>query len=242
MEILAFEDRPDLLDAYREALGNSWPEFMLHDPVSGTHHDRAVRMFGAFDLLLIDGPKVLANAWAVPMAWDGTAPDLPEGYDGALVRAVDGHESETVPTTLCVMYAKVVETHASRGLAGQILAGMRDAALEAGLQHVVVPVRPTFKHRYPLQSMDEYASWRRPDGTSTDPWIRAHERMGARILGVAKRSMVIPGSFAEWETWTGLTFHSTGDYIVPDALAPVHADSATGTATYIEDNLWMQHA
>ena len=242
MELVRYSERPDLVDAYRSALGETWPEFLRHDPISIAFHDRGVRLFPEFDLLLIEGDEVLANAWAAPMTWDGSVPDLPDGYDGALVRAVEGHDAGTAPTTLCVMYVKVAKTHGSRGLAGRILAGMRDAAADAGLDHVVVPVRPTSKHRYPLQSMEEYASWRRPDETSIDPWIRTHERMGAKMLGVAKRSMVIPGTTAEWERWTGLTFPSTGDYVVPEALSPVHADHDAGTATYVEDNLWMQHA
>lgn len=63
---------------------------------------------------------------------------------------------------------------------------------------MVAPIRPTWKHRYPLVPMSEYATWVRDDGLSIDPWIRAHQRMGARILTVAANSMVIPGTVAEW--------------------------------------------
>lgn len=54
--------------------------------------------------------------------------------------------------------------------------------------------------------------------------------------------MVIPGTAAEWEKWTGLSFRSTGDYIVPDALGPVQFNRDADTGTYAEENLWMQHA
>ena len=241
VEIVRYDARPDLLAAYREALGGGWPEFVFHDPVSKLHHDRVSRAFPEFDLLLLEGDEVLAGAWAVPIAWDGSVADLPDGYDGALIRTTDGLDRHIEPTTLCVMAAAVAKDSASRGLAGRILGGLLDAAEEAGLEHVVVPVRPTLKHRYPLQSMAEYATWRRADGMALDPWIRTHERMGARILGVARRSMVIPGTVAEWEAWTGLAFPATGDYVVPEALAPVHVDLEQDLATYIEDNLWMQH-
>jgi hypothetical protein len=242
VEIVRYDEHPELQSAYHAAFDETWPVFLYHDPISGAHHNRAVKLLSAFDLLLRDGDDVLASAWGAPMAWDGSLHDLPEGYDGALVRAIVGYDAGITPSTLCVMYAKVSETHASRGLAGQMLTGMRDAAAAAGLRHLVVPVRPTTKHRYPLQTMAEYASWRREDGTSIDPWIRTHERLGARILGVARRSMVIPGTVAEWENWTGLAFPATGDYVVPEALAPVHIDRDADTGTYVEDNLWMQHA
>lgn len=66
--------------------------------------------------------------------------------------------------------------------------------------------------------------------------------MGARILGVADRSMVIPGTAADWEAWTGLPFPATGDDVVPRALGPVHFDREADLGTYVEENLWMQHA
>jgi hypothetical protein len=242
VDIVQYDEHPELLDAYQAEFDGIWPAFLYHDPVSGAHHGRAVTLFSAFDLLLRDGEEVLASAWGMPMAWDGSTEDLPDGYDGALVRALEGYDAGIAPSTLCVGYVKVSKTHASRGLASRILTGMRDAATAAGLVHVVVPVRPTEKHRYPLQSMEEYVSWRREDGSSVDPWIRTHERMGARILGVARRSMVIPGTIAQWENWTDLSFPATGDYVVPEALSPVHFDLDADTGTYVEDNLWMQHS
>jgi hypothetical protein len=140
------------------------------------------------------------------------------------------------------MAAAVAEGATARGLAGAVLAGLRERALVARLEHVVVPVRPTLKHRYPLVPMLEYSMWRRPDGASIDPWIRTHERMGAAIIGVAARSMVIEGSVAEWEDWTGMAFPVTGDYVVPDALGLVQIDRLLDRGTYVEENLWMQHA
>jgi hypothetical protein len=241
MRIVTDRHRPEFEDAHQTAFGETWPEFMYHDAVSIAHHGRAVRLFSDFDLLLVDGGDVLATAWAVPMSWDGSPADLPDGYDGALVRALDGHDSGAAPSTLCVMYAKVAAPHAAKGLAARVLTGMRDAALAAGLSHVVVPVRPTLKHLYPLQSMDEYSRWRREDGTSIDPWIRTHERMGAEIVGVARRSMVISGTVAEWESWMGLPLPASGEYVIDGALSPVRVDRDRDVAAYVEDNLWMQH-
>lgn len=89
--------------------------------------------------------------------------------------------------------------------------------------------------------MKEYASWVRDDGLSIDPWIRTHQRMGARILAVAPNSMVIPGTVAEWESWADMSFPASGSYVVPDALNLLEVDRETDTAVYREENLWMQH-
>jgi len=176
------------------------------------------------------------------MRWDGTIADLPDGYDGALVRAVEGHESGLAPTTLCIMAAAVHRDHAARGLAGVVLAALRDRAEDAGLAHVVAPLRPTLKARYPTTSMSTFARWTRvEDGLSIDPWIRTHQRMGATILAPAPRSMVITGTVAEWESWTGMLFPESGRYVVPDALGTVGIDREHDVGTYVEDNLWVQH-
>ena len=61
---------------------------------------------------------------------------------------------------------------------------MRTAAVRAGLDALLAPVRPTLKERYPLTPTERYLSWRRDDGQLFDPWLRVHERLGAEILGV----------------------------------------------------------
>jgi hypothetical protein len=109
--------------------------------------------------------------------------------------------------------------------------------MASGLAQVVAPLRPTWKSGYPQVSMAEYATWVRDDGLSIDPWIRTHQRMGARILRPAPDSMVIPGTVAQWETWAGMPFPATGEYVVPDALNLVHVDREHDRAVYREENL-----
>jgi hypothetical protein len=53
--------------------------------------------------------------------------------------------------------------------------------------------------------------------------------------------MVITGTVAEWEEWTGMAFPESGPYIVSDALDPVDIDQEQNRGTYKETNLWMQH-
>jgi hypothetical protein len=65
--------------------------------------------------------------------------------------------------------------------------------------------------------------------------------MGAKILAPASPSMMISGTVAEWESWTGMVFPESGRYIVPGALGPVDINRALDTGTYLEENLWVQH-
>lgn len=241
MEVVTSGDRPELEDQTRAAFRGEWPEFIFHDPVSAEHIGRVSEYFPHYDILLLDDGEVVAGGWGVPIAWDGSIASLPDGYDGALVSAVTGHENGVAPDTLSVMAAAVKNGRQGRGLAGSVLTALRERAVGSGLHRVIAPVRPTLKRRYPLTAMADFAGWARPDGLHLDPWIRTHQRLGASILGPAPRSMVITGSVAEWEDWAGMAFPQTGRYVVPDALDLVDIDRERDRGTYAETNLWMRH-
>jgi hypothetical protein len=81
----------------------------------------------------------------------------------------------------------------------------------------------------------------RADGLPQDAWVRAHVRLGARIVKVAPCSMTVSGTLAEWSRWTGLPFDQGGEVVVPGTLSPVHVSREQDHAVYIEPNLWMHH-
>jgi hypothetical protein len=101
-------------------------------------------------------------------------------------------------------------------------------------------VRPTWKERYPLTPIERYAAWRRADGLLFDPWLRTHERLGARVLRAEPESLRITGSVAEWEEWTGISFPEDGEYVFPGGLATLRV--VDGVGSYWEPNVWMEHA
>jgi GNAT superfamily N-acetyltransferase len=242
IEIVTTADRHDLDDQARAALRGVWPEFIFHDPLVPEYIERVEAYFPRYDVLLLAHGEVVAGGWGVPILWNGTAAALPDGgYDGAMVRAVEGHENLVEPDTLCVMAAAVKPGHQGTGLAGQVLTAQRERAASGGLRRVIAPVRPALKARYPLTPMSQFARWARGDGLHLDPWIRTHQRLGARILRPAPRSMLITGTVAEWEDWAKMAFPQTGRYVVPDALDLVRIDRAADRGTYAETNLWMRH-
>ena len=243
LRVVTNADRRDLGEQLAAVFRPVWPEFIFHGPVDAEYISRVESYFERYDVLLLDdGDQILTGGWGVPIRWDGTAGDLPAGYDDAMVRAVTGHEASVPPDTLCIMAAAVRPGHRGTGLAGKALAALRERAASAGLQRVIAPVRPTLKSRYPLTPMENFARWTRPDGLHLDPWVRAHQRLGASILGPAPRSMTITGTVAEWEDWAQMSFPETAGYVVPDALGLVQIDCEHDRGTYVEANLWMRHA
>ncbi|SEG95134.1 hypothetical protein SAMN05216223_13227 [Actinacidiphila yanglinensis] len=237
-----FDDRPDLRAQAEEIFSAGWPEFIFHDPAADRQMDRVRAWFGELNLLLVDGAdRIVAGGWGVPVSWDGTLDDLPGGYDDALLRAVGLHEAGGRADTLVIAAAQVRADLQGRGLAREMLGLLASAGEHAGLERVIAPVRPTSKARYPLTPMTEFMTWTRRDGAPLDPWLRTHQRMGARMLCAAERSMTMEGSVTEWEKWAGFALPASGRYVVPGALAPLALDHAADHGELVEPNVWVRH-
>ncbi|MER5374480.1 GNAT family N-acetyltransferase [Streptomyces sp. NPDC002553] len=225
-----------------ELFSEGFPAFITADRLVKEYIGRVRAWFADLDLMLVDedGAPVAAG-WGVPVRWDGQVGTLPSGYTDALVRAVEGRERGVEPDTLVICGAVVTPALQGRGLAGRMLSALRETGRAAGLERVVAPVRPTTKARYPVTPIDAFMRWRRPDGTALDPWIRTHERLGARILAAAPASQTMTGTVADWERWTGLALPESGEYVIPDGLSVLRVDVESDAGVYEEPNVWMRH-
>ena len=110
-----------------------------------------------------------------------------------------------------------------------------------GLPALIIPHRPSEKHRYLLTSLDDYITWKTDEGEPFDPWLRVHNRAGARIIKVCHESKTIVGSRADWEQWTGMKFLQSGEYVIPGALSPITINAEKDEGIYIEPNVWIVH-
>ena len=235
-------ERPDLEAQVPELFAEHWPEFIFHDLGVKPFSKRRAEYFGDLDFWALDGSgRLVGGCYGVPIAWDGTVEDLPEGYTDSLARSVNGHEEGIRPDTLVVMGAMVRTDEQGRGWASSVLTALREAGIARGLSRVIAPVRPTTKSRYPLAPIEEFMAWTREDGMPLDPWLRTHARLGARVIAPAPRSQTMTGTVAEWEQWTGLPLPASGDYVIPDGLALLHVDREQDCGTYHDPNVWMQH-
>jgi hypothetical protein len=177
----------------------------------------------------------------MPLRWDGTESDLPEGWDDQVVRSRADTRSGAAMDTLGAMLIVVPPAQRGMGAAATMLGAFRASARAAGYRAVIACVRPTEKERYPLAAIERYATWTRPDGLPIDPWIRQHVRLGGRIARAAPRSMTIRGSIADWESWTGLVFPESGRYVVAGGTSPVSIDLDRDEGVYFDENVWMVH-
>jgi hypothetical protein len=238
MEIATAAERPDLLLPAWERTCDTLPEYNNHGDVLNEYWPRLTEERPDFQFHLVgDGDAILARARSIPVRWNGTVEDLPAGIDGAIARGFD----EGGANVLCALVIMVPRDLQSRGVSATAVQAMSEIARRHGLLSLIAPVRPSWKERYPLVPIERYAEWRRPDGLLFDPWMRVHERLGARVLRPERRSLRITGTVGEWETWTGMSFPESGNYWFPGGLATVHIDRTEDSGSYWEPNVWMHH-
>jgi GNAT superfamily N-acetyltransferase len=238
VNLCRYADRPDLLERrYRTLSAVTFPEYMQHNDPGNLYWGRLYDDFPDFQVALVDGEELVAEAHAVPVAWDGSPGDLPSGWDEAFVR---GMTSDRTPTVLSALAISVLPERQGERLSSRMLQAFRDTARAAGLEAVIAPVRPTLKELYPLIPIEQYIEWRRDDGAHFDPWIRLHERVGGEIIAAAPRSMVMRKPVADWEEWTGMRFPEDGEYVFPHGLATLVVRDGIGE--HVEPNVWLRHS
>lgn len=234
------DERPDLPDI--PAL-DVWPEYNLHGDVVGALWPRLYDDVPQFQSVCWDDESsaVLAEAHTVPCWWDGTDRGLGPGIDKTMTDAFSLLDRGGRANTLCALAGKVAPAARSRGMAAEVLHQMRRLASSHDLSALIAPVRPSWKARYPTFPIAEYVTWRRDDGMLFDPWMRVHERLGARMGPALPRSLRITGTVVEWEEWTGLPMPVSGSYAFPDGLAPLNLDRDADQGTYWEPSVWFIH-
>ncbi|WP_371405697.1 N-acetyltransferase [Kribbella sp. NBC_00662] len=237
VEITTVADRPELANADIDVHG--WPEFMRHNRVSEAYFAQVPSTFPETCLIATVGDRVVADAHAVQFARRSDFP--PGGWEQVVVRAFTDVRRGVGPDSACALHISVAQDCQNQGIAALMLAALRQAAADVGLDVLDAPVRPTHKHLEPRTSMAEYAARTGADGLPCDPWLRTHVRAGGKIAGIAPASWVVAGSLAEWRSWTGLPFDRSGPVEVEGGLVPVDCDVAADRAVYVEPNVWVRH-
>jgi hypothetical protein len=178
IEVVTAAERPDLWGrASQEGfLDRVWPEYNHHGNNSPATFRALVPRYGDFQVLFIDQrtDRIVARGRTIPFRWDGTLADLPVGIDALGPRALN---EDGPPTALSALAAEVDDRSQGSGLSRLVIVTMAALARAHGLRSLVAPVRPNWKDRYPLISIDRYAAWTRPDGLPFDPWMRVHARL-----------------------------------------------------------------
>jgi hypothetical protein len=236
--------RPNYVQEFCADLEGAWPVIANQNPNSGKYWGPLTRGFAEFQFALADpatGAYVAVGS-SIPVLWEGDLADLPEeGWDWAMVEGITGGEAGRTPNMLCALSITIPLRSRGKGISYHAVRAMCDIARAQGFRDLIVPTRPSLKHRYPLTPIARYVTWTTNEGLPFDPWLRVHARLGGRIIKPCPRSETTIAPIADFEKWTGMVFPESGSYIVRDGMVPVEIDRESGLGTYIEPNVWMHH-
>jgi hypothetical protein len=170
-EVVRYSDRPELWDSLGDLSSEVWPEYNLHGDVLNHYWNQLYTTFPGWQFVLFDtaAGQVLAEGHTIPVAWDGTDAGLGPGIDASLAAGFALRAAGGIPSAVCALAAGIPPRHQGRGLSPIMLRAMAGLAADAGLAHLIAPVRPNLKERYPTIAIGRYAAWTRADGTPFDP-------------------------------------------------------------------------
>ncbi len=240
--------KPGDLRDYRDLAGDigiaSWPEFMMHDSIANEYWHELFDRFSEYQFALLDTEtnRMAAMGNSLPFHWDEELSALPEGgWDWVFVKAVEDHNNGVIPNIQSAIQIAIHPDYQSQRLSSRMVEAMRAIGQARGFKYLVAPVRPNQKSKYPLISIDDYIKWTNEEGLPFDAWLRVHARLGAKVLKPCHEAMVIRGTRAEWEEWTGMKFPQSGHYFIPGALNPMEMNIEGDKGVYVEPNIWMVH-
>lgn len=154
--------------------------------------------------------------------------------------------------TLCLTSVTVAHEFQGLGLATLLVSSAKEQAKSLNFHNLLVPVRPTGKHRFPELSFKEYLSpfYYNSSGDIDffdkekfyDPWIKLHLKQGAVLLNICKESMVITASIHWWEERINASLDKLNEIHIPFGLVPLKIDQKCSMATYTEPNVWMKYS
>jgi hypothetical protein len=219
------------------------PAFLEHDSTVAQYWSRLDETFpdNQFCLVEQESGKAVGVGNSIPVAFKGEWADLPPGgLDWVLEKGFQDRAASKTATVMSALYIEVAGSHRGQHLSSQMISVMRQIALSQGFVHLVAPVRPSLKSRYPLIPIEEYSRWQNSDGFPFDPWLRVHVQAGGKILHPCPSAMIVKGLRQQWMEWTGMDFPAEGNYTIPHGLVPVIVRDNKGE--YIEPGIWVLHA
>ncbi|MBM9576897.1 hypothetical protein JWG45_06985 [Leptospira sp. 201903070] len=219
-----------------------WPVFLNQDPIGKEFYPWVVEKFPTLHCAaLTTDRRVAGTGKMIPFYWNGEENTLPKGWGEAVLKGVKDLETGIDSNSASAWSIEILPEFRGSALSHSILSALKKNAASQNILHLFACVRPNQKEKFPFLSLEEYLERRREDGFAQDPWIRVHERAGAELIRIEKKSMVIRGTIPEWEKWTGLSFPKSGEFAIPGGLVPVIIDRDSNLGEYVEPNVWFHH-
>lgn len=198
--------------------------------------------FKDFQVLIVNNDnRLMGFGHTIPLYWEKDLVMIPDSLKTLIEISVDQNKKGCTPNTLLALAAVVSKDFSSLGLSFEILKAMKDLAHRNNLKQLIVPVRPTLKHKYPLITIDSYSKWLKDDNQSFDPWLRVHKKLNGEIFKTSQECMFISGNVSDWESWTGLKIPGSGQHIIEGGLNPLFVDIEKDYGIYKDPCIWIRY-
>lgn len=215
------------------AIERDVPPFLAE--LTRQHRERLASTAPAYSFLVLEGDLPVAVMRGVALAWDGSMAGAPAGGAGEAL----GRAGEPGADSLAVLDVTVAFGARGRGVGRAVLEGVEERGRAAGLERVLVLLRPHAKARYPLVPFARYASFTRDDGAPFDPWFRSAWQAGFRPVRGVDRSLIARADLAAWRRWLEVELPGSGPYLVEGAIKPAILETERDEGRYREPHLWV---
>ena len=148
-------ERPDLWDRGIDSR-SVWPEYNLHGDVLNQWWRLLDEELPEFQFVLYDerDDVVVAEGHTGPFAWDGVDQTLPDGIDRAIELIFQQSRSRQPVNTLCALAAETPGRDAAADLRSRSWRRCARSRNVMGWLIWSAPVRPSWKDRYPVTSIE----------------------------------------------------------------------------------------
>ena len=230
------------VEQYKNLVGEAFPEIVSKSEVVSTCWKKVERYFPEYQRFLIDNRNfVAAFVCTLPFYWNQRLDELPDdGWDWLMRKGIEDFENSITPNFLGGLQIVISRTNRGKGLSKRLISEGKRIKQDKGLTYFVLPIRPTFKHKFPQMPMREYIQYKE-DERVFDPWIRSHLKSGARMIRVCTNSMNVRGNIEFWEDLKNEKITTSGMHEVEGALNPVFIDIESNSGEYREENIWIYY-
>ena len=242
MNLSEIDDIARLQPEIDSIVGRTWPAFLLENQVLKECYGDLLSFFPRYQFCLFENKEIVGIANDISLLWNDNVQSLPSGgWEWAIRKGIDDRLKGLTPNTFAALSITINPDFQGKGLSRIIIEEIKTLSKKEGLSQIIVPLRPALKSCYPLTPMQNYITWRNPDGQLLDPWLRIHTKCGAEIVKVCPESMRVSGTVSDWETWTKMKFFESGKYVIQGALNPIEISMEQNLGEYIEPNIWVAY-
>jgi len=227
---------------YKNTVRSAFPEILFQSEIVKNCWPTIEKYFPEFQLFIIDdNDNLIGFLNTLPIYWDQPLSELPdEGWDWLVNKGIHGYETNIKPNCLGGLQIIVCKEHLGKGYSKILIAEGKKVIMKFGFENFIIPIRPTFKSKFPEMEMNAYINLKQ-DQKTYDPWIRVHLTSGAKIIKICPRAMHIFGNIEMWEQLKGQKILNSGNYLIEGALNPVSIDVENDFGEYFEDNIWINY-